>query len=269
MKIYKKLILTFLLSMMTLILSSLSASALTEGDWEFTLLDNGVVITDYLGSDKDIVIPSKIYGTDVTKIEDLSDAIRKCGATSITLPSTVKETGVFGSTVWDNKTLETVYIPDGVETISSNAFHRCVNLKTIVLPSTVRNIGSAAMYSCKSLKDFAFGANLELIDENSFWYAGLKEADLSSCTLLDWERMKYTSVFFSNPNLTKVILPSNCTLLPDSFVQDCISFEEMDFNGAPIKRIGDNNFRDCGALKNLLLPTTLEEICYQACTETG
>ena len=56
----KKTLFIGLLVSVTMLLFGMSASALTEGDWEFKLLDDQAVITDYLGDGGDVVIPSTI-----------------------------------------------------------------------------------------------------------------------------------------------------------------------------------------------------------------
>ncbi|MCD8254098.1 MAG: hypothetical protein LUC36_00925 [Oscillospiraceae bacterium] len=71
-------------------LMTLPASALTEGDWEFQLLDSEVTITGYTGSDEDIVVPSTLAGTPVTAVQYLAISPDDLTARSITFPSSVK-----------------------------------------------------------------------------------------------------------------------------------------------------------------------------------
>ena len=65
-----------------------SAFALTEGDWEFQLLNNEAQITDYHGSGGNVVVPSTLRGATVTELKGFNMFARK--ATSLTIPGTIK-----------------------------------------------------------------------------------------------------------------------------------------------------------------------------------
>lgn len=46
-----------------------------------------------------------------------------------------------------------IVIPEGVVTIGSSAFYRCIGLRKVVLPSTVTTLGSSAFTACVYLKE--------------------------------------------------------------------------------------------------------------------
>ncbi len=105
-----KLLLTMALIVFSaVILCSMSAFALTDGDWEFQLLDNEVSITKYLGNGGKVVMPETIYGAPVTSM-DARTFKTEAEIVSITFPSGMKKIPLqcFNSLVGNKK--GTMYI---------------------------------------------------------------------------------------------------------------------------------------------------------------
>ena len=124
MKKVKLLLTMAAIAFATMICCSISAFALTEGDWEFKLLDNQVTISKYIGENEDIVVPKTIAGCPVTKIE--AHAFNK-NIVSITFHDMIKEIPSFSY----HSKLETVVLPEGIEIIPDSAFLECKSLKNI------------------------------------------------------------------------------------------------------------------------------------------
>ncbi len=85
--------------------------------FEYSVLDENAKtaeITEYLGSDSEVVIPSTIDGYQITEI----------GRSSFAL----------------NETITSVVIPEGVKTIGDGAFAHCTNLAEITLPDSIERI---------------------------------------------------------------------------------------------------------------------------------
>jgi hypothetical protein len=86
---------------------------------------SGVVILDYTGRDKQVIIPAEIEG---------------------------KPVRVIGTRAFENKdTITEVVIPDGVTSIGDGAFNKCFNLASVTIPDSVTEIGGAAFDECGSL----------------------------------------------------------------------------------------------------------------------
>lgn len=64
--------------------------------------------------------------------------------------------------------LESIYLPNSLKTIGSDAFHSCSNLKNIVLPNGVEYIGKNAFSYCTSLTDLNIPSSVIRIDDNAF-----------------------------------------------------------------------------------------------------
>ena len=92
---------------------------------------------------------------------------------SLDIPGSLRElpdTGTASAGVFANcKSLRTLSLHEGLETIGGHAFYQCTSLEELSLPSTVTTIGTYAFYECRSLKKAKFDA-VE-IDNYCMWIA--------------------------------------------------------------------------------------------------
>lgn len=86
-------------------------------DFEYEFDDGTAIITGYIGSDFDIVIPSEIENRPVVEIDEEA---------------------------FEGYDLKSVVIPQGVTTIGSYAFHSCDLLEKITVPDTLEYLGTEA-----------------------------------------------------------------------------------------------------------------------------
>ena len=87
-------------------------------------LDAGkAVITGFTGSDEHIVIPAQIDGFDVYSI---------------------------AANAFEDYSIKSVIISDGIEVIDWFAFYRCSKLESITIPKSVRRIGHSAFEGCST-----------------------------------------------------------------------------------------------------------------------
>lgn len=109
---------------------STEETAVGSGTYEslsYDIYSDHIEITDYTGSGTEgVVIPEMIEGLPVTVIKD--NSFYSCGASSITLPSTL-------------------------EVIETCAFVACSGLTTIDIPANVTEIGDRAFQRCSSLEE--------------------------------------------------------------------------------------------------------------------
>ncbi len=67
-------------------------------------------------------------------------------------------------------------IPEGVETVSMNAFYKCSNMTEVVLPGSIKLIEDRAFQKCVNLKSISLGDLVEKIGIDSFSFCtGLTE----------------------------------------------------------------------------------------------
>lgn len=178
-----------------------SAEEATNDNYKYVVMDDGsIMITEYLGNDSEVNIPSKIDGKTVTAIEFNGRAYTKI--TEITIPHTVtKVEGYVFSYMDDNfininvdknnkklcsidgvlfnkKQTELICyphgredksyrVPEGVEVIGAYAFY-CSNLNSIYLPDSVETIKYDAFYKSANLTEIRMSKNLKTIESIAF-----------------------------------------------------------------------------------------------------
>ena len=247
---------TAILFLLTVLCTSISAFALTEGNFEYQLVNDHAVITQYTGQEENVVIPDTLSGVPVTEVTCKNDGDNYFNngiIKSVTFPASVK---VINRMCYGSKTLETVVLPEGVEEITEMAFSGCENLKNITLPSTLKEIGYSAFSGCSSLTSITLPAGLETLGSGVFGKSGLKSADMHACTNL---KAMDTSLFRDCTALTTVSLPDNLTKIPNYMFSQCTALTEIDIPGT-VSFIGMEAFLGCASLDSIILPVSLKEL---------
>lgn len=154
-----------------------------HGDWYCPSQRDGggLVISKYLGSDTEVVIPSEIDGK---KITDISY-----------------------EAFLDNIDITSIIISDGIEWIDGGAFSSCVNLENISLPNSVTYIGAGAFDNTPWLKNKI--AENPLVIINNILYDG-KECD-GDVIIPDHVTNIAQQAFFGNSNIKSITIPPSVT----------------------------------------------------------
>ena len=99
-------------------------------DFEYTIQNGGVTLTQYKGKARDLVIPETIENDPVTEL---------------------------GEKLFEkNASLVRVSIPDTVTKIENHAFARCPNLESVKMSENIERIGHGSFQDCRKLKEIAF-----------------------------------------------------------------------------------------------------------------
>ena len=125
----------------------------------WTLYDSGTMVcsgTAFDSSQPLTVSPSKIDS-------EYSDAVIK-----IVFDVNCECIGSLYSSFKSFRNLETVEMPDSVDTIASSTFQGCSALADIKFSSSLKEIGSSAFRDCTSLNNIDLPASLEKIGSNAF-----------------------------------------------------------------------------------------------------
>ncbi|MBQ4569142.1 MAG: leucine-rich repeat protein [Ruminococcus sp.] len=174
---------------------------LISGDFEYTVSNGEVTITDYTGSATNLVVPEYIDGYPVAKLG--KDAFSYCQSlASVELPSTLKD---IGETAFKYcKTLAGIRIPEGVEVIGKSAFYGCTALTGITIPSTVNRIGDEAFVFCEGLTSAEISEGVEAI--GSYAFRGCLE-------------------------LTTVVIPKSVTSVEERAFYGCAELDDVYYGG--------------------------------------
>lgn len=158
-----------------------TVTKITSGDFVYTVEDNVATIVDYTGSANALVIPQTIDGRKIVRIGDYALS-KKAKLNSVVVPESVESIG--SSAFEDSVDLKKVTLPDGVTKIGPSAFYGCSNLNSVTLSENTETIGDCAFYECDSL----YSINLENVSQigaGTFVYcSNLDDIDLTNCSLI-------------------------------------------------------------------------------------
>ncbi len=140
-----------------------------------------------------------------------------------------------------------VTVPDGVTRIGSRAFDNNHRVEKVILPDTVTSIGRSAFRFCDKLK-VVEANNLELLEEEAFWYSGIETIDLSHVKVIE------ATAFSGCKNLKDIDL-NQVEIIGDWAFDRCVGLMEVHLNA--VEEIGDMAFYLCD---NLLSVTGLEHL---------
>ncbi len=177
-------------------------------------IENGK-ITEYFGTDKDIIIPTTysiasdgtiIVGNNhkVTSVGD--EAFYNNSLTSITIPASVTSLGYRAFSGCSS--LETVIFISGsqLESIGNYAFNKCSSITSITIPASVTNLGMLAFSNCTGLKTVTFEENSQLN------YIGMQA--FTVCT-----------------NLTSINIPESVTSIGNYAFDNCSNLANVYYEG--------------------------------------
>lgn len=173
-------------------------------------------------------------------------------------------------------TKQAIYkVPDGVRSISPNAFMTCTSLKEVIIPEGMTELSCGVFYQCHSIERIKLPSSLKRIgvfEKGSFSRErgtfqeciSLKEIVLPSCLE---EIGAYC--FFGCNSLTEVSLPGTVVKIGEYAFDGCRSLKRIDLPDG-MTEIQCGVFLSCDSLTTVKLPNSLEVIgesafwgCYQ------
>ena len=274
----KKLLISLFVCLAAVILlpnvgGDLSVSALTDGNYIYTVSNEEVTITDFGASySGSLSIPFTLGGYPVTSIgsrafEDCTkltsvtipyyvtsigdSAFRNCsGITSVTIPDYV--TSIGDSAFQNCSGLTSVTIPNSVTHIDNYVFDNCRSLTVVNIPNGVTSIGTHAFFYCSSLKSIAIPNSVTSIDYSAF--SGCTNLEIVNFNAENCMYMGSTSypVFSGCTNLKTVNIGDNVQTIPDNAFYGCGSLTSVTI-GDGITTIGSNAFYDCDNLDSVYI----------------
>ena len=278
----------------------------SNNNFNYYVLNDGIYITKYIGSETVVEIPGYIDGkkvlgldaifesnTTVTSVTIPDDIITipyrmfyECTSlTSVTIPDSVTSIGDYA--FYRCKSLTSVTIPDGVTSIGDYAFYNCASLTSVTIPDSVTSIGNYAFRGCTSLSSITIGNSVTSIGDYAFTYCN----SLTSVTIPDSVTSVGDYVFYNCPLLTSVTIGDSvamigwhtfegCTALTSIAIPDSVtSIGIYAFSGRSsltsvtipdsVTSIGDYAFYGCTSLTSVTIPDSVTSIggyAFSGCT---
>ena len=209
-------------------------TATSDPRFTYTIQSDGTAeITDYVGTDTELVIPSKLDGYMVTSIG--YEAFRGCSS------------------------LTSIDIPDRVTSIGDWAFYDCEGLMNITIPENVTSIGGAAFSGCSSLTSIVIPEGITTIENSVFQGC----SSLISIDIPEGVTSIGVSAFAHCSSLTSIAIPVSVTSIEYGAFQSCSSLTSIDIPDG-VTSIGDYAFQDCTSLTSINIPVSVTSIGYSA-----
>lgn len=197
-----------------------------------------------------------------------NDTLIKCtpnGQKTIIIPKGIK---TISRACFAGTNVEEVVLPEGIETIDSDAFNFCTKLRKINFPETLKVIGHGAFKGCFFLETVILPKTMKEISDYAFYEAGIKQLILP-------ENVNFVGTeVFAGTNIETIDIPEDFTLTPTMFERcqklrsvnllgnhitipgrcfgDCINLTEIDITKAAL--IKDEAFRGCQNLSVSTIP---------------
>lgn len=174
--------------------------------------------------------------------------------------------------------LESVTLTVPVE-VSDYAFSDCHKLAAVKGAANITSIGRRSFADCTALAEFTFGNALTEIGDEAFLAAGLHEANLSTCPVLDgvgdWAFAKMPmleslnlgnaawigrGIVFDCPALKQLVLSGQTDSVPDLAYAKNTALDTVGIMHDNVVYIGDHAMHGMSQVKTITLPSSLEYI---------
>ena len=168
-----------------------------------------------LGNVTEITLPNTVY-----EIGDY--AFKNCaGLKSIEIPNSL-ELGIISTGMFYGCTsLETIKLPDNIQTIKNYAFANCKSLNSFTVPEEVTIIKHGTFLNCESLSNITLGNKITAIESSAFAGCGLTEIQLPSGIMSIGEEA------FAKNKFTGFTIPSDVTELGVNVFAGCDQLQEI------------------------------------------
>ena len=249
--------------------TAISASALTYGDYEYTVLSDGTVeITNYIGKGGAVVIPKTLNGKKVTSLADesfsmanlkyRSESLSKI--TAITVPDTVTNVGMYAFAHLKN--LKEITFPDTITELPSldennswGAFEGCSSLEKVKLPKNLKKIENKAFYRCSSLKEIELPETVTDIEWSAFAFC----TSLESIKIPKNVKSIGRSAFYECKKLKSIDIPESVTSIGEWCFGHCYELSEVTLHDG-LMTIEPAAFKVDNKLKSITIPKSVELI---------
>ena len=215
-------------------------------DYELEISNEGYIITSYIGSDKDVIIPSSYDNKNIVSIGPLAFSANRI-ITSLVIPDTIKTVGEYAFA--DCTFLKSVDLGEGVTTIGKGAFRNCYSLNKIVLPNSLDKLGNNVFEGC---------ANIVSASGPSIVIAEIPKEELTDVQITAGEEL-LDKAFADCGKLKNVILPDGLKTIGYDAFYNCVNLVSIEIPDG-VTEIGSEAFSKCSSLKDITIPSSVKII---------
>lgn len=166
----------------------------------------------------------------------------------------------------NNKIIETVTLPDNIESISNEAFKDCLRLTTVnISGNSIKNINNFAFFNCYNLTNISPMPILENLSGGVFFNC----SSLQAFTLPNTLKSIGDNCFSKCYALTSMNIPSSMAQLGYNIFSNCYNISTITFdNSFSLPELTETMFSSCYSLANITLPSSIKKIgngCFRSC----
>lgn len=212
----------------------------------------------------DIVVPEKVSldGVDYPVVAFGGNCFSDCRELeSIIIPNSVET--LRNSCFKGCSSLSSISLPSSITSLGDACFNGCSSLSSVSLPSSITSLGSSTFEGCSSLTSISLPSSITSIGYNCFRGAGLRGIEIPS-SVTDVER----GCFESCLSLETVSLPPSITVLSNNTFYNCESLKQIEIPSS-VTSLGKYCFRYCRNLKSVVIPSSVNTLglgCFQGCS---
>ncbi len=266
-------------------------------------LDSAKVWKSYSG---DVVIPETVtYDEVIYTVTTIREkAFANCALNSITIPSSItkicKEAFSYGSAssvkindlaAWCNINFESYFytnplskashlflndeeihdlvIPDGVKTITNNAFYQFQGLTSVKIPSSVTSIGYECFYGCSGIKTIEIGDSTSqeattVLGGRTFYMCNNVDSVALGNNIVEIGR----EAFYKCKGIRSIVIPNSVKTMGSHVFLGCENLESVQLS-ENLKSIEWSSFNGCTSLKEIVIPDGVEHLgddAFYGCT---
>jgi len=231
--------------------------------YEYEINDGEVTITKYIGNETDVDIPSEIEGFPVTAIGE--KAFFECTILeSVSIPDSVNSIGKYAFYMCNK--LEQVTLSNSIEVISVGSFKYCRALRNINIPENLKDIKGESFTDCINLQSITIPASVKSISGGAFDGSKISKlyiSDLEAWLSVDlgYDSPMYASdaVYINGELAETIVIPDSITEIKPYAFYGCKTIENVTIPGS-IESIKGNTFAGCNSLKNVIISEGVKSI---------
>ncbi len=211
---------------------------------EYIVLPDGssVEIVGYVGSEKEISVPSKINNLSVVSL-GIGCFEGNKNLEVVKLHSDILTIGE--AAFKDCKALKEVEKMDSVTTFGPSAFEGCTALTSFTMPDGATDVPARCFYGCTALEEVVEHKNLKSVANDAF--EGSKWEKSKPDGVLNFGRVLYSY----KGNVKNLVIPEGISIIEDYAFLGCKQLEKVTL-GYDVEDIGLYAFQNCVNLKEVV-----------------
>lgn len=228
-----------------------NCNSLSDIYYNGSLSDFKMIYSSFDSLDVTLHCSDKTYIDWGTCGDDLTWTIDNTGTLTIIGTGTMKDYAGYPNSArspfYDNESITSVVIEDGVTAIGERAFEDCSALNSVTIPKSVTTIGNYAFSGCYELD------NIYYMSDISQW------CSIVFCSALS-NPMYYEGTLYVNNNLvTEINIPDGVTAIGNYVFYGCSDLKSITIPDS-VTSIGDYAFSRCSGLISCTIPDTVTSI---------